>query len=769
MSKAKQKNQVIDFQHIKILITGSAAVGKTSFCHLLFQSKYSSEYRSTEVMEAKQAISIVNFSMLKKEETNKKEVVWLKLDPNNQKAHLKTLLNSHVFYQINKENDTKILQECGSTFVDVMDQATMHPEDDSVILQDNPVIFQIDNDNDDRLGDDHDVNDGNSNNDGDGKNGDLDDGDDNDNNVNGGGGSNDNGCSVYTDLEKKILLSEPLPETLTIDRNEAVKFITVIDSGGQPEYIHMLPAINNCPTINFVVLDMTKHLDDPVMIQYKSKHNKKFTDYPLHYSNLDMIGLLMSLTTDSLEQPTKQIPTRTRLSIPNKSFIGFVGTHKDKLEKGNSKERIASLNDRLTSTVEERDCKFAVLSAENGVLFPVDNTTAGDSDSEDCVVKILRQKIEDLMDKMRRPNSIDNQLPITWMILELELQELHQNNGTKYITYEDYKRIASEKASMVPEEIEESLEHFDILGVLLHFEKVEGLCDYVIIDHQWLFDSLAMIMHLSPDDIDFQDHHFKKQFTEKRLLAKSELSIINWTDELIPEYLFNLLIYLKVIATVMLNEMEYYYMPCVLPSKIQYNDKYRFLYSEPLLVQFSSGFLPRGFFCSLVVHLLQKLPTGWDHQLHNTEHFSNLIIFQLPDKSFLRLHDKTSYLEIQIRHFARDLCISYHSKVFPVLSWYFKIVCRKLNFNHDKLQYGFLCHDGKSNDDHISVIKALEFPLPSELECCRKCPHPTKLGEFHKIWFEEVSTVCTTQRQFRTRSKHFARYSLALNVYFVES
>ena len=62
----------------------------------------------------------------------------------------------------------------------------------------------------------------------------------------------------------------------------------------------MLPTINNCPTINFIVHDMTKGLDDPVIVQYKSKHNKNFTDYPLHYSNLDMIGLRVSLTTDSL-------------------------------------------------------------------------------------------------------------------------------------------------------------------------------------------------------------------------------------------------------------------------------------------------------------------------------------------------------------------------------------------------------------------------------------------------------------------------------------
>ena len=695
MAKAKRENQVIDFQHIKILLTGSAAVGKTSFCHLLFQSQYSSEYKSTEVMEAKQAM-IMNFSMLK-QKTNENEVVWLKLDPKNQIPHLKTLLKSRVFHQFNNEKSSEILQECGLTF-NVSAQELLHCASGSA---DDPIILQ-----------------------------DADDDDDVD---------NTGGDRVYTDIEKKILSCEPLPDTLRIDKNDTVKFITVIDSGGQPEYIHMLPAINNCPTINFVVLDMTKHLDDPVMVQYKSKYNKNFIDHPLHYSNLDMIGLLMSLTTDSLEQPTKLAPTKRRVSVPNKSFIGFVGTHKDKLEKETCKERIDNLNDRLTSIVKERDCKFAVLQAENGILFPVDNTTAGNSDSEDPVVKMLRRKVKDFMDKMERSGSSDNQLPINWIILELVLQELHQNDDTKYITYEKYKRIATESASMVPEEVEESLEHFDFLGVLLHFKEVPGLCDYVIIDHQWLFDSLALIMHLSSDDIDFQDYLFKEQFKENRLLAKSELCIINWTGKLCPEYFFNLLVYLKVLATVTLNKVEYYYMPCVLSSTKQYIDKYIFLYSAPLLVQFSSGFLPRGFFCSLVVHLLQNLPTGWDHQLHNTEHYSNVITFQLPDKSFLRLHDKTTYLEIQLRHYEGELYFSYHSKVFPVLSQYFKDVCSKLNFNHEKLQYGFLCQDGKSNDDHIAVINPFECPLPCELKCCRKCPHPTKLGKLHKIWFEEVS------------------------------
>ena len=751
MAKAKQENQVIDFQHIKILLTGSAAVGKTSFCRLLFGSKFLNNYESTEIMEAKQAISIMSFTMLEQKSRQKhKEVVWLKLDPKNQRAHFKSLLKCRMFHENKVEinQETLTLDEDMSTPDNIISAKLNTSKSVKTYTNDRSTVIDTSSDTSENMDTNTDTSekiDTNTNDTSENMDTNTDTSKRIDAIINDISENIDLRAAYFTkhepqtDVENNILSNDPLDEDFMINKSEAVKLITVIDTGGQPEYIHMLPTINNCPTVNFVVHDMTKELDDPVIVQYKSKHNKNFADYPLHYSNLDMIGLLMSLTTDSLEQPTKQTPTKTRLSIPNNCYIGFIGTHKDKLEEKCRADKIATINERLTCLVNERNCKFAVMPAENGIVFPVDNTTAGAGDKEDPVVKELRQKVEKFINELIASNVTKNHLPITWMILELELQELHEDGGTRYITCEEYTTIATQKAAMMPEEIEESLQHFDFLGVFLHFKQVLGLCDYVIIDHQWLFDSLAMIMHLSPDDINFQDHHFKERFRKRRLLAKSELCIVNWNNNLHPEYFFNLLIYLKVIATIVLNEAEYYYMPCVLSSTIQYQDKYIFLYSAPLLVQFSSGFLPRGFFCSLVVHLLQNLPTGWDHQLHNSEHFSNVITFRLPDKSFLRLHDKTSYLEIQVRHHTRDLCISYHSKIFPVLSQYFDNVCSKLNFNHKKLQYGFLCHDGKSNDDHIAVIKPFEFPLPSELECCRKCPHPTKLGEFHKIWFEEVS------------------------------
>ena len=60
MNKAKKDKKVVEFKHIKVLLTGSSAAGKSSFCRLLFGSEeFSTEYNSTDIMENKQALSMV--------------------------------------------------------------------------------------------------------------------------------------------------------------------------------------------------------------------------------------------------------------------------------------------------------------------------------------------------------------------------------------------------------------------------------------------------------------------------------------------------------------------------------------------------------------------------------------------------------------------------------------------------------------------------------------------------------------------------------------
>ena len=682
LTKAKENNMVVKFQHIKVLLSGSAAAGKSSFCRLLFRHKYSAEYNSTDIMDAKQCMLVLgdqDMTIKTKQDKSrltrtgskavavksycrlqeKDQMVWLELSPKNQLKHLKSLLVSKIFHPSNSIDGQLTQQEQAASSSAVTIRS-------------------------------------------------------------------------HTLIEKSIADSDELPTTLKMD--DTVRLITVFDSGGQPEYVMLLPAINSMPTINFLVHDLTKKLEDPVLVRYNQEGQKKYPDYCLNYSNLDMMHLLMCFVTDSCDQQHEGYPNR--ISVPEKPYIGFIGTHYDKVR--DNPEVLQSVNEQLRCVVKERNCQLAVLPPRYGVVHPVDNTTAGSYMAEDPGVRTIREKVKDVTDDLEV-----KELPITWMILQLELQDLRDTGNAKYISYEEYKKIAQQSASIVDEkEVKASLWYFHILGIVLYFSN-EQLHNYVVIDLPWLFTNLAKIMHLSVKDIRFSDLNFEQKFDKQQLLAKKMLRKIQLPDLKQDEiqYCINVLIHLKVISTVAIEQDVYYYLPCGLPSTMQYNDGCIFLLSEPLLIQFSSGYLPRGFFCSLVVFILKERSNQWKHQLGSSsvKHYNNVVIFQLPDETFLRLHDKTYYLEVQVRHYKKDASTWYHSEILSIVKDYLEMVCNQLHFDSNKLQYGFLCHGSFDVGDHIVVLDSIEDPLPSELKC-RKTPlHKTQLGDSHKIWFAKVN------------------------------
>ena len=751
-NKALKDKKVVPFKHIKILLTGSSAAGKSSFCRLLLRLDFCPVYNSTDIMESnravsltelsknekedekqnkeqdeKQAINVLSYSMVKNKE--KGHITWYELNPNHQIQFFRSLLKSEKFC------DQKVLQ---------------HPckHQDSSKYNENNNCYNVDDKDDDHNSKDNnndtDYNDdGYNNKDDHNDNGHTHDfsdnnnyGDDNKNkkgrlNVNNYNEDNSNNDKSKKHITERIAECESIPDNLEIG---TVTLITILDSGGQPEYIHLLPAINSYPTLTFIVHDLTKSLDDPVKVCYKRDNFEAPVQF-LNYSNLDMIHLLMCFVNDSSERlKTKGIEKLIPLS--KYSFIGFVGTHYDKVPVTCKQAVVDIVNKKLSNTIDQLNSDHVIVLKNE--IYEVDNTTAGKSETEDKNVGIIRGKIEkDIADKIE-PST----LPITWMILQLEIQELCTTHQKRYITYEDYLKMAKKNAPSCDEnEIKSSLVYFNFIGTLLYFEDL-SLCDYIIINLQWLYTSLAKVMHLSSENVSFCDGKLEEKFTSHRLLAKHdnckiELEGIN-NQEL--KYFFNLLVHLKVIATVKIKSTEFYYIPCVQSSLKMCNDRHKHLLSEPLLVQFTSGFIPRGFFCSLVVHLLTDPPKRWKHQLDNTEqNYSDLIIFCLPDCTYLYVHDKIFYLKIEVRHGRKNFNPSYHSEIFIELRKYLLRVCDNLHFNSERLQYGFLCLADENKADHIAVIN-IQGARPTELECSRRCFCATVLDESHYIWFNEVST-----------------------------
>ena len=754
LNKAVQNGETIQFQHIKIFLTGSSAAGKTSFRRSLFMEPFIEEYESTRLQETKHAYMA---SIL---ESKDGEATWLELTAEQQIDHFKSLLESQRAEKLARELDAS-----NST--------------DKSINIDHSLSSKIHN------------------------------------------SSNKNNYKAPKVLIEKLDKSDGLESHLVIP--DPVKLITVVDTGGQPEFIHMLPAIVNCPTINFVVIDMTKKLTDKVEVHYKEKedivqkkgkeedilkqdnrvkvevqcrvkeedklknddiieviHYKAKTEdkvedqakkgskvkvevhykvkednevkekdnveievhykdnrdkIPLSYLSYtyeDLIKLLMSITNDSVNQSVAQKPEidasinkqKDAEEEKTKSYIGFVGTHKDIT----SSEVINELNKQLAILVgKEKQEKFhvSVLGTNEKYLHPVDNTKSGSSKDNEVVE--IRKQIEMVTEDMALVP-----VPIAWMILEIQVKSFCIAHSKPYITLEVFSDIAYNEASVESKEVYAVLQYFNSLGIFLYFKDVPEMQNYVIINHQWFYNTLCKITCLLCDSSSIIDHDSLEIFKKDGLLHKKKLMKMKFDDKIKIEFFVALLLNMKIIAC---YKKEFYYIPYVLPHCQHYHDKYKYLLLEPLLVRFSSGFLPRGFFCSLVVHLLQELPSKQWSKVDFCQNYRNVITFNINDVFYLRLQDQIYYLEIQVRHYeyCKKRC------VFPelkILCEYLHYVCTKLKLDPNKLEYGFLCH-GDSEDEHMVKLDSIKDP--ANLENCKKCKKRTQMGPLHKIWFEGVS------------------------------
>ena len=103
----------------------------------------------------------------------------------------------------------------------------------------------------------------------------------------------------------------------------------------------------------------------------------------------------------------------------------------------------------------------------------------------------------------------------------------------------------------------------------------------------------------------------------------------------------------------------------------------------------------------------------------------------------MSLLDQVSYLEVQIRHAERDFSTPVHNGVYNYLVYALTEVCIHLNFDFERLQYGFVCQCGKGIDNHIAIVTDI-IPSMHYAECSIDSLHLLKLDSAHLVWFLSV-------------------------------
>ena len=718
------------------MFTGSGAAGKTCFGHLLMKNKFIDLHHSTTIVQAKHAISVKKAIVLESDKSDDQNTVWLEMNNDSQISQLRKILMSLDLRstrtveelmpasrnyspepncttsskRASNENSNApdvVISNYGALSKPATRDSTNVPIKEQYMCVTHTTNLSI-------------------------------------------------GQRAAELFQKKAVKSEKLKSFSTLVQNSCIEshmhkhdlpflgkvlnIIVLLDTGGQPEYIHLLPTVNIHPMVTFVVHDLSKSLEDQVLVEYSERGNLVFKPYHLKYSNFDMIKFLMSSINDSLERTVSQMITTHGNS--NKSYICCIGTHADKV----ALDVIQNVDGQLTAMVEKLDCKAAIWQNKSGgVLFSVDNRTAG-LHNEDPNAKYIRNEI----DKLAAERDVF-ELPITWMIFELEIRQVCTKNGKAYISFEECCSIA-QQSNLITErqQVKDALTYHHLLGVLLYYPEVAGLCDYVIIDHQWLFDKISNIVCYAFKQSD--DFHSTKQLKYNGILSNEHLKKIKFKEEIKEEYFIALLVEMNIVAPIKREDGNGYdyFIPYILPTYTSQSEcdnilsQYGFLQGEPFLIQFKSNLLPRGFFCCLVVEMLQKLPKGWSHMFTKKDTYytySNLITFHLQSAYFLTLMDKLSYLEIQIRHKEHNYYhkFSIHIKIQDTIAEALGNVCQHLSYNHGRLQYGFHCQCGENDDKHIALLTRLTPPFDYAL-CRNGSLTPTKLEKEHTVWLMEVRT-----------------------------
>ena len=577
-----------------------------------------------------------------------------------------------------------------------------------------------------------------------------------------------------TEIENDIAINV---DTNLIPKQSSEKIwdiLTFVDTGGQPEYISMLPAVNSSVMLTFVVHKMeggVSSLYNPVTVTHSGECHVK--PYPLGYSNLDLIKTLMSFTNNIFLRKKPFLDKVCCKKGPSVSYLSFIGTYLDKVSKNDVNE----INKVLTTTVNDSELKYVWgrLNTNYEYLIPIDNTTSGPTNEDKSAAKI-RKEIHQLLQKQDI-----YEVPYIWILLELIIRKVCQERGCDFIVYTEVLELCKQKEMINygEEFIKNGLKFHHLFGVLLYFDEVEGMENLIITNPKWLFDKLTSIVVYSYS-VNFSNTEIRKDFEHKgifniTLLEKIDLAAgfeksgIHIEAFDIQKAFLNLLRHLKIIAPI--ESSTKYFMPCLLSScditeeqKILHNYGTNCILTtdepnlpvEPLLLQFTLcsssdqfGSFPRGVFCCLIVQLLQDYPK-WRLQWSTSKKkvFSNLVTFMEDSGHYITLIDKLFFLEVHVTHKCKMVYGStIHHHVLCIIMDGLHKVGQSLNFCEFKMSYGFLCHECKEPEVHMTRLSEVNHPY---LLCY--CNGATNVTLAHKVWFGDFSNVDCSKRSLKDSS-----------------
>ena len=534
--------------------------------------------------------------------------------------------------------------------------------------------------------------------------------------------------------------------------NEAfvVEFLHMIDTGGQPEFIEIMPSLIHNSNFTLLVLNLAQSLDEYPPIDYHEDGTAFKRPLPSVLTNRQVIHQFAR---------TLQAKRPTHTGTSQHSTFTVIGTHRDCV-KGKLTETLVAVNKELKSIfLPAMEDELIVYRSHDEIIFPVNLLEPDDNDK--IVLEQIRQKISDahIVEKAEIPL-----IPFSFFMFEQNAikyakQKKAKDRQVMVLSFDECVQIGTE-LKMSSEVVRAALIYFHRHNIFLYFQDV--LPNLVFLAPQVPLDFVNAIVAFSYKVKSGAFPALKAKYvrfcnegiiTEEMLCDKR----LQFSDCFVPgiyepQQAIKLFRHIYTIAEEPLVESQQLYTHSSGREQTSSTGKREYLMMSllddkediehylpspskvaPLVIHFSNGCVPNGCFGNITSCLISKY--NWkvcrteDDKPECLAH--NIVTLHVPKLSKATIVNCTRHLEIYVNMSEvkekdfNEICSHIHSTVFSAIGKVFKV----MRFEDIHVEPAFHCpckHDPKS---HVAKVCDISSYL-----VCTKTGETSQVQKQHQFW-----------------------------------
>ena len=505
------------------------------------------------------------------------------------------------------------------------------------------------------------------------------------------------------------------------------------DSGGQPEFQELLPALVVGPCVFFVVLPLNKELNEKYEVDYMRPDEQKYIQK--YFSSLsvqeDLMRSLASIaSTQYKDKSGKEIKPRVML----------IATFKDEVPQEEDRQRKLK---ELEALVKETDAfrqGMIVDASETQMVFTINNISDEESATD---TKVIRDAFKIIA------NGFHVNMPSPWLFFSILIQ--HEYAKDSVISKNECFEIAKECGIHNETEFEAALQFLHRqTGVLHYYKEPPELNQIVIKDPQYLFSRVNQLVEETFTFVNTQCSQCTDDFKKGIFKLTDYETLTNkfGQSKLNPSMLLKLLEHLNVVVP--LGDGERYFMPCAIAHLKEDTSvgHTRSAIIPTLLITFKSGYCPKGLFGELVACIANKQVANCTLHLDESKIHRDQICFTMDQHSLL-LRVNPTYIYIEVIPYSPDTPLSTFcticNGVRKLILENIKIACKTLHYSNSAnccLSFECPCDQyGQHGKFHPAVLRC-------DLNNCFWCIQSKKVVDVRKqcyIWLPQVSRKLPVQ------------------------